>query len=268
VEPLSRVEKYRQRKEKRKGGRIIFWVALLILYIAMFYTLLYFVKVPMNYTMRIGLEVGLFFLSVIFLDAYLQAFATISIRPPQKVETRLIRPNPLIIGLWVVSLCYHLSIGLLSSIYLPDWVYNAGLIFTLALFLATILHFLAYFAYSKKEHRWLKEEMYVSDQRKAYEMIRDCQSHYYWIRDVMENNEEVRQMMKWNHFDHNLEEQMYELQPYFQRTVFTKKDLEKIAGIGVWLESMRRIIEEHPNYSKAQTRKDTLPLRGKRKRDG
>jgi hypothetical protein len=266
LEPLSRVDKYRQRKEKRKGGRVLIWTTFSLLYIVIFYILIFLIKVPADYTKRIGLEVGLFFLSVIFLDAYLQSFTTISIRPLQKMEARLTRPNPIIIGCWVISLCYHLSAGLLSSMYLPDGVYYAGFIFTLALFVMTIIHFLAYFAYNKKERQWMIEERYASDQRRAYEMIRDNQSEYYWIRDVMKNNEEVRQMMKWNNFDRNLEEKMYELQPYFQRTIFTNKDLDKIAGIRAWLDNMRRIIEEHPNYSVTKETEE-LPLRSKRRRD-
>ncbi|AMA73885.1 hypothetical protein [Aneurinibacillus thermoaerophilus] len=267
MEPLSRVEKYRQRKERKKGNRSLFWMVLIILYIFVLYILIYFIKLPTDYAWRIGLEAGLFFLSVIFLDAYLQAFTTISTRPVQKMETRLIRPNSFIIGAWVISLCYHLGVGLFSSMYLPDWMYYAGFVFTLALFLATIIHFLTYFAYNKKERQWLLEEMYASDQRRAYEMIRDNQSQYYWIRNVMETNEEVRQMMKWNGFDRNLEERMYELQPYFQRTIFTKKDLDKIAGISAWLENMRRIIEEHPSYSSLKIHSDHLPLRSKRGQD-
>ncbi|ERI08237.1 hypothetical protein [Aneurinibacillus aneurinilyticus] len=261
------MDKYRQRKEKRKGGRSLVWAAFAFLYIVIIYILLYFIKVPVDYTKRIGLEAGLFFLSVIFLDAYLQAFTTISIRPVQKVEAHMTRPNPIIIAFWVISLCYHLSIGLLSSMYLPDWMYYMGFVFTLALFIATVIHFLAYFAYSKRERQWVMEERYASDQRRAYEIIRDSQSQYYWIRDVMKNNEEVRQMMLWNNFDRNLEERMYELQPYFQRTIFTNKDLDKIAGISAWLDNMRRIIEEHPNYSPVQACSEELPLRSKRRQD-
>lgn len=267
MDPLSRTEKYRQRREKRKGGRALVWTALSLVYLIVFYMLLYFIKVPADYTKRIGLEAGLFFLSVIFLDAYLQAFATISTRPVQKRETQLTRPNPFIIGFWVVSLCYHLSVGLLSSIYIPDWMYYTGFIFTLGLFLATVIHFLAYFAYSKRERQWAVEEQYTSDQRRAYEMIRDIQSQYYWICDVVENNGDVRQMMKWNNFDHNLEERIYEVQPYFQRTIFTNKDLDKIAGISAWLDNMRRIIEEHPNYSAEVAGAKELPLRSRRRRD-
>jgi hypothetical protein len=265
LETLSRTEKYRRRKQEAKGGRIAFRIALIVVYILLFYVLVYFVKVPVNYAMRVGLEVGLLFISVILLDAYLQAFTTISAKQVQKAEGQAIRANPFIISLWVLSLCYHLSIGLLSSIWLPDWVYYGGFLFTIGLLFATLVHFLAYFAYNKKERKWLEEEMYASDQRRAYEMIRDNQSQYYWIRDVMERNDEVRQMMKWNRFDYNLEEHLYDLQPYFQRTIFTNKDLEKIAAIQAWLDNMRRIIEEHPNYQnvKKQTG-DNLSLRRRR----
>ncbi|WP_027415104.1 hypothetical protein [Aneurinibacillus terranovensis] len=259
---LSRVEKYQRRNRKRKGGRIFFRIVLAVFYIAVFYFLVNYVRVPSEYAIRVGLEVGLFFLSIIFLDLYLQAFTVISTKPVHKFEGKHLRANPVLITCWVLSLCYHLGLGLLSSMWIQKIFYYAGLLFTLAVLLITLAHFLSYFAYVKMERKWAVEEIYASDQRNAYEMIRDSQSMYYWIQDVMKHNEEVRQMMLWNKFDRTMEEHMYDLQPYFQRTIFTNKDLERISAIRVWLENMRRVIEEHPNYQPAKLRtSEELPLR-------
>lgn len=260
------MDTYRQRRDKGKAGRTVFWFILGLLYAASFGLLFYFVKVPTSYAMRIGLEAGLFFLSVILLDMYMQAFAVMSIHPAEREKT-FIRPNPFIIACWVLSVLYHLSIGLLSSRVLPDVVYYGGLIFTLGLLLMTIVHYFARFVFGRRERQAYEEEVYARDQRQALEMIRDTQSDYYWIRDVMENHEDVRQMMIWNGFDRTLEEQMYDLQPYFQRTILTNRDMDKVAGIRAWFESMRRIVKEHPNYQPVQTRTASeLPLRQKRKK--
>lgn len=267
MEPLSRKDTYRKRQNIGKVGRPIFWSILGLLYAASFGLLFYFVKVPTSYAMRIGLEAGLFFLSVILLDMYMQAFAVLSMRPTNQAE-RFFRPNPFIIACWVLSVLYHLGMGLLSSRVLPNIVYYGGLIFTLGLLLVTILHYVVRFAFGKGERKVQEEEAYAREQRQVLEMIRDTQSDYYWIRDVMDHHEDVRQMMVWNGFDRMLEEQMYDLQPYFQRTVLTNRDIDRVMGIRAWFESMRRIVEEHPNYQQVQTRIDDsgLPLRQKRKK--
>lgn len=260
------MDTYRKRHDTGRAGRPVFWSILGLLYAASFGLVFYFVKVPTSYAMRIGLEAGLFFLSVILLDMYMQAFAVLSMRPTNQVE-RFFRPNPFIIACWVLSVIYHLSMGLLTSRVLPDAVYYGGFVFTLGLLLVTIVHYFARFAFGKGERKIQEEEEYAREQRQVLEMIRDTQSDYYWIRDVMDNHEDVRQMMVWNGFDRMLEEQIYDLQPYFQRTVLTNRDMDRVAGIRAWFESMRRIVEEHPNYQQVQTRAadSDLPLRQKRK---
>ncbi|WCK55683.1 hypothetical protein PP175_07000 [Aneurinibacillus sp. Ricciae_BoGa-3] len=266
VNTLSRVDKYRKRKDKRKDGRIYFRIALAIFYIAIFYILVDYIKVPSEYSIRVGLEVGLFFISIIFLDLYLQAFTVISTKPVKKFEGKALRANPLLITCWVISLVYHMGLGLLSSMQIPLPYYFSGLVFSIGLLIVTLGHFFSYFAHVKLERKWAVEEIYATDQRNAYEMIRDCQSSYYWIQEAIKHNDEVAQMMKWNNFDRTMEEHMYDLQPYFQRTIFTNKDLERIRSIGVWFDNMRRVIQEHPNYRPVKTRTaEEIPLRKRRK---
>ena len=162
METLSRVEKYRRKKESGKGRKILYWLFGLVFYGLLLWFLYRLLQIPSDMTGKIGMEIILFVLSFLFLGIYVQRFTMISLKNALGV-------NPFLIIGWAISLTYHLILWLGSSMGLHNYYYYGGIIYSITLVYLTLLHFLSYFSFVKREYEHRRQELLEKKNRRALE---------------------------------------------------------------------------------------------------
>lgn len=171
METLSRVDKYRKEKENGKGTKILYWFLSALFFALFLYVFYRFAQIPMGITERNGLEMGLFLCSLLFLGVYVQSFAIISTKKITDMDVKEVRANPFLIIGWAISLTYHLFLWLAGARQLSPLIYEIAIIFSVAFFLLTVLHFLLYFAYVKKEREWRRVELLEKNKKGSEKVI-------------------------------------------------------------------------------------------------
>lgn len=245
MELLSRVEKHKVNKSR---GSDLYGVVWLILYGLLIILMLRYLRISEMAAFRQTLQMSLFFSSIFFLDLYLLAFTVASTKKFIQQEDKIVRAKPLVIVIWVVSLLYHFSLWLASHPQLVPAYYYFGIAFTLGAFFLTLNHFYAYFSYVKWENQVQAKALMSENRRQAYEALKRIIHSYQVVHEIMERSPEVKQMMRWNLFDQQMERLILEMESYMQATVFTKDDLENIMGVHAWMDNLLTIIEQHPMH--------------------
>lgn len=245
MELLSRVEKYKVNKSKGTDLSGVVWF---IFYGLLIILMLRYLRISEMVAFRQTLQMSLFFSSIFFLDLYLLAFTVASTKKFIQHEEKIVRAKPLIIVIWVVSLLYHFSLWLASHPQLISAYYYFGIAFTLGAFFLTLNHFYAYFSYVKWDNHVQTKALILENRRQAYEALKRIIYSYQVVQEMMERNPEVKQMMRWNLFDQQMERLVLDIESYLQVTVFTKDDLENILGAHAWMDNLLMIIEQHPMH--------------------
>lgn len=245
MELLSRVEKYKVNKSRGTNLNGVVW---LILYGLLLFLMLRYLRISEVAAFRQTLQMSLFFSSIFFLDLYLLAFTVASTKTFILQEEKIVRAKPLIIMTWVVSLLYHFSLWLASYPQLFPAYYYVGIAFTLGAFFLTLNHFHSYFSYVKWDNQALSKSLISEHRRQAYEALKRIIYTHQLVHETMERSPEVKQMMRWNHFDQQMERLILDMETYLQVTVFTKEDLENILGVKAWMDNLLMIIEQHPMH--------------------
>lgn len=194
------------------------------------------------------MEISLFFCAILFLDLYLLAFTYISTKSYHFQDEKAVKVKYYIITSWVVSLLYHFALWLMSSEEMRTAYYQLGIAITLGSLIFTIGHFCFYFSTIKFNNKIYNTAMFLENRRQIFELLRGILYMYHLIRDIMDKDSEILQMMRWNQFDILLEEMADEAQPYVHTSSYNREDLEKLTGVKLWMENMLMIIEQHPNY--------------------
>lgn len=162
METLSRVEKFGRKKGSGKGRKFLCWLFGLVFYGLLLWFLFRLVQVPTDMTGKIGLEILLFIVSFLFLGIYVQSFAMISLKKALGV-------NPFLILGWAISLTYHLILWLTSTMGLSNYYYYGGIIYTITLVYLTLLHFLSYFSFMRREYEHKRQELLEKKKQLALE---------------------------------------------------------------------------------------------------
>lgn len=245
MELLSRVDKYKVNKSK---GTDLSGVVCFILYGLLIILMLRYLRISEMAAFRQTLQMSLFFSSIFFLDLYLLAFTVASTKKFIQHEEKVARAKPLIIVIWAFSLLYHFSLWLASHPQLISGYYYFGIAFTLGALFLTLNHFYAYFSYVKWDNHVQAKALISENRRQAYEALKRIIYSYQVIQETMERSPEVKQMMRWNFFDQQMERLILEMECYLQATVFTKDDMENIMGVHAWMDNLLSIIEQHPMH--------------------
>jgi hypothetical protein len=238
---LSRVEKTKEIKMKRANS--FAGLAWFFLYGLVLLMLFLFFRKPQTSEI---FELSLFFCSVLFFVSYLLAFTFAASAKYSELEARVGRANLFIIWLWALSIFYHFGLWLKTSVALSDYYYLAGLAVTIGAFVLTFAHFCSYFSLIKKDNKVRIQNTLLKNRREAYEHLKSIFSMYDLIRGIMNQDPEVRQMIKWNQFDRKMERLIGEVEIYLNVTFFTPEDLEEILSVKAWLNNLLVIIGQHP----------------------
>lgn len=198
METLSRVEKYRRKKENGKGRKILYWLIGLVFYSLLLWFLYRLLQIPTDMTEKIGMEIILFILSFLFLGIYIHSFAMISLKKELGI-------NPFLIIGWTVSLTYHLILWLTSSLGLSNYYYYGGIIYTITLVYLTLMHFLSYFSFLKREQERKRQEILKKNKRRSLEeeinIIKEQVSHLSsLVQKVPEEKEEEKESLCFKFF--------------------------------------------------------------------
>jgi len=243
VELMSRVE--RHKVEKRKQWDLS-WALGIALFGFLVYPLQYFFLIPEDLQYKQTMQILLFLTSILFLSLYLLAFTVASTRTFVQREEKVSRINYTILVLWVISLLYHFTIWLTSHSQLPPIVYHIGLALTLSAFILTLIHFAAYFTFVRKDYHVQLKKQSVDYRKEAYESLQRILHTHRVLLDIMEENPEVKQMMKWNGFDQQMDHWVGEMEEYLHVTAFTDQELRNILGVKAWIDNLTMIVEQHP----------------------
>jgi len=243
VEVLSRVEKNRQMKHSEPG--IVEGIPWTILYIAIVYAMLNYLRIPTGIGLLQTMEIILFFSCILFLDLYLLAFAFISGKSTHDIK-KIAQAKIFIIILWGFCLIYHFALWVLTQVGMAQIYFYFGLAMTLGALMMTLSHFTSYFYYVKRNSVYQAKGRIVENRKEAYEDLKQILYMYHVIQNVSYKNPEVKQMLRWNHFDTRLEHFISEVGVFVQETSFTQEDLDKLSEIKAWVENLMMIIQQHP----------------------
>ena len=192
------------------------------------------------------MQILLFLTSILFLVLYLLAFTVASTKTFIQTDEKVGRINYTILTLWVISLLYHFTVWLTSHSQLPPLIYYIGLALTLSAFILTIIHFTAYFSFVRKDGMAQIRKQSKDYRQQAYESLQRILYTYQVLLEIMEINPEVRQMMKWNGFDQQMDLWVGEMEDYLHVTTFTDRELRNILGVKAWIDNLGMIVEQHP----------------------
>lgn len=243
---LSRVERTKEIKQKRANP--FAGLAWFFLYGLVLLLLFLFFRKPETIQSGQMFEISLFFCSVLFFVFYLLAFTFASAAKHTELQGKVGRANAFISWLWALSIFYHFGLWMKTPASLPVYFYLAGLSVTIGAFILTFAHFTAYFSLIKKDNKTLVQNTLLKNKREAYEHLKGIFSMYDMIRVIMNQDPEVRQMMKWNQFDRKLERKIGEVEVYLNVVFFTPEDLEEILSVKAWLHNLLVIIGQHPQH--------------------
>ncbi|MBP1933941.1 hypothetical protein [Ammoniphilus resinae] len=243
MEVLSRVEKNRQMKHSEPG--IVEGIPWMILYIAVVYAMLNYLRIPTEIRFLQTMEISLFFSCILFLDLYLLAFAFITGKSTHDIN-KVAQAKIFIIFLWVICLIYHFALWILIQAGLSQVYFYFGLALTLGALMMTLSHFTSYFYFVKRNSFYLAKGRIVENRKEAYENLKQILYMYHLVQDVSYKSPEVKQMLRWNHFDTRLEHFISEVGVFVQETSFTQEDLDKLTEIKAWVENLVMIIGQHP----------------------
>jgi hypothetical protein len=254
VEILSRVEKNKAVKQTNTSP--IGWLGWLFCYVLIAYLILRYIDIPPEIDFRQPLEIGLFFSSILFFDMYLLAFTLVSTKEFTRYQDKAARAKLYIIAGWVISMFYHFALWLMSQSMLHSLYYYIGILLTLGILFLTLTHFFSYFSFVKRDHSSHAKKRYLQHRREAYEQLKQVFYLYHLVRDLMDKDAEVKQMMRWNLFDQKMDNMLAEVEPYLSSSSFTREDLEKILGVKAWMDNLLLIIQQHPLHKNLNQNSD------------
>lgn len=243
MELMSRVEKHRL--DKRKGPDYS-WILGIALVGCLVYPLHQFFSISEDLSYKQTMQILLFLTSVLFLCLYLLAFTVTSTMKFVQRDDKVSRVNYTILVLWVISSMYHFTVWLTSHSQLLPIIYHIGLAITLSAFILTLIHFLAYFNFVRKDHVVQLKGQTGDYRKQAYESLHTILITHQVLLDIMEKNPEVQQMMKWNGFDQQLDHWVREVEEYLHFSAFSDQEVRNILGVKAWLDNLTTIVEQHP----------------------
>ncbi|WP_134704102.1 hypothetical protein [Ammoniphilus sp. YIM 78166] len=242
MELMSRVERHKGKQGKESV--VLPLVGVGMVWITMLFFLIRYLQIPESLAFRQTLQISLFFCSILFLALYLLSFIFVSTKNFAH-EDKVTRVNHYIVILWVLCLTYHFILWL-SNGSLLSYYYYGGLAVTWGVLLLTLLHFYYYFLFVRTERKAQSMANRIEIRRQSYESMRRILMMYQLVHELMKRDAEVRQMLRWNHFDVKMERVVWEMEPYIHATSFTKEELDHLSGIEAWMDNLLVIIEQHP----------------------
>ncbi|RKD21678.1 hypothetical protein BEP19_13655 [Ammoniphilus oxalaticus] len=245
MELISRTEKHKV--EKRKVTDVS-WLLGILLFGCLAYPISSFVQIPDDLAYKQTMQILLFMTSLLFLILYLLAFIVASTKTFVQIEHKVIRVNYMIMSFWVLSLLYHFTGWLMSYASWSPLYYKLGVAFTLTVLILTLLHFAAYFSFTRSDRIARSRKQALEYRQQAFESIQRILHTRQIMLEVMDSNPEVLQMMKWNGFDRQMESWVAEMERFMNMTSFTDQELRNILGVKAWMENLMLIVEQHPMH--------------------
>lgn len=254
MQSLSRTQTHRKpnrksNKRKNPKGTGIWWLATFFLMISASLVVL-FIRVPEAVELRQTLEATLFFFSGLFLVLYMASFVAAVTHWKRRGKREITSPNGAVTFFWIVATLFHLGLWLRnpSPLYGGNMLYQTGILLTLAGFIYGITHYIRFFQHIKQLDLSGKWEADLELRQQGYKLLEKCLAYYQVIREAYRENEEVRQMLKWNEFDWKMEERMKDLEPFWRAEQISKADVQQIESIMLWFKNLVMIVEQHPAY--------------------
>lgn len=245
MELMSRTHRHQTAKKKTTDAS---WFLGILFAGCVVYPLRYFWRIPDEMAYKQTLLILLFLLSVFFLSLYVLAFFIVSTKTYIQSEEKTTRINYAILFFWIASFLYHFIGWLTVFSERPSLFYHVGMAIALTAFILTVIHFLAYFRFMRKEKFVIKRQEALKSRQLAYESIQRILRARQLVMEAMDRNPEVKQMMKWNGFDQQMDRWVTNIERCLRMTDFSDRELRNILGVKAWMENITMIIEQHPQH--------------------